>query len=254
MIYGQHTSKFQSFLSFVRIERWRCLATSPAHVEVQLDALGAGPQVPIAYTREDTIPADMTVLKCRSAETAWYLGHLFGATHEEIVSSDPSELCVAIGPQSKRIKGKAFPVSCIFLWRTVMQDTVFERDVARWLAPCATDVVARAEALRGPTARAQAHSLDVQRYDSQKPLRQSPKTRLEAHECVCCLDHPAEYKMENCTHTISGVALLCLECKTFLLRQAQKANNSNRQDLKFPCPICRELGRFKRFIWAEPGA
>ena len=70
MIYGQQTSKFQSFLSFVRIERRRCMATSPAHVEVELDALGAGPQVPIAYVREDTIPADMTVLKCRSSEAA----------------------------------------------------------------------------------------------------------------------------------------------------------------------------------------
>ena len=105
---------------------------------------------------------------------------LFSATSAEISSSDPSELRVAIGPQAVTIKGKPhFPSSSIFLWRTVFRDTVRARAVASWLAPSATGVGARAEAPRGPTSRGQAHSLDVQRYDSQKPLKQSPMVKKD---------------------------------------------------------------------------
>ena len=77
MIYGEHTPKFQSFLTSIVIKRRRCTASSVAHVEVALDSFGAGPEVLKADVREDTIPADMTVLKCVSAEAAWYVGHLF---------------------------------------------------------------------------------------------------------------------------------------------------------------------------------
>ena len=95
----------------------------------------------------------------------------------------------------------------------------------------------------------------MQRYDSQKPLKQSPmvKKRHEANECVCCLDHPAEYKMDNCTHKTEGVALICRQCKTLLLSQVQQAHNSKRNDLKLPCPICRTLGCFKRFTRDDSG-
>ena len=164
---------------------------------------------------------------------------------------------MAIGPQAVTIKGKPhFPSSSIFLWRTVFRDTVRARAVASWLAPSATGVGARAEAPRGPTSRGQGHSLDIQRYDSQKPLKQSPMVKQRRHganECVCCLDHPAEYKMDNCTHKTEGVALICLQCKTLMLSQAQQAHNSKRNDLKLPCPICRTLGCFKRFTRDDSG-
>ena len=79
------------------------------------------------------------------------------------------------------------------------------------------------------------------------------KRRHEANECVCCLDHPAEYKMDNCTHKTEGVALICLQCKTLMLSQVQQAHNSKRNDLKLPCPICRTLGCFKRFTRDDSG-
>ena len=238
MIYGEHTPKFQSFLMSMRIERRRCTASSVAHVEVEFESSSAVQ----SFVREDNMPAGMNVVKCVSAEAACYFGHFSAATSAEITSSDLSEHCVAIGPQAVTIKGKPhFPSSSIFLWRTVFRDTVLARAVASWLAPSATGVGARAEAPRGPTSRGQAHSLDIQRYDSQKPLKQSPmvKKRHEANECVCCLDHPAEYKMDNCTHKTEGVALICLQCKTLMLSQVQQAHNSKRNDLKLPCPICR---------------
>ena len=158
MIYGEHTPKFQSFLMSMRIERRRCTASSVAHVELDVASFraqfGAKPAVLQGYVCEDNIPAGMNVVKC---------------------VSDPSELCVAIGPQTVAINGKPhFPPSSIFRWRTVFRDIVRPRAVASWLAPSTTGVGARAEAPRGPTSRGQAHSLDIQRYDSQKPLKQSP--------------------------------------------------------------------------------
>ena len=71
------------------------------------------------------------------------------------------------------------------------------------------------------------------------------KRRHEANECVCCLDHPAEYKMDNCTHKTEGVALICLKCKTFMLSQAQQAHHSKRTDLKVPCPHLQDVGLFQ---------
>ena len=184
MIYGEHTPKFQSFMTSIVIKRRRCTASSVAHVEVDVESFhaqfGAKPAVLQGYLCEDNLPAGMNVVKCVSAQAAWYFGHLFPATSAEISSSDPSELCVAIGPQAVTISGKRhFPSSSIFLWRTVFRDTARARAVASWLAPSATGVGARAEAPRGPTSRGQAHSLDVQRYDSQKPLKQSPMVKKD---------------------------------------------------------------------------
>ena len=151
MIYGEPTPRFQSFLMSMRIERRRCTASSVAYVELDVAScraqFGAKPAVLQGYLCEDDIPAGMNVVKCVSAEAAWYFGHFFGATSAEITSSDPSELCVAIGPQTVAINGKPhFPSSSIFLWRTVFRDTVRARAVASWLAPSATGVGARAEA------------------------------------------------------------------------------------------------------------
>ena len=73
MIYGEHTPKFQSFMTSIVIKRRRCTASSVAHVEVEFESSSAVQ----SFVREDNIPAGMNVVKCVSAKAAWYLGHFF---------------------------------------------------------------------------------------------------------------------------------------------------------------------------------
>ena len=81
MIYGEHTPKFQSFMTSIVIKRRRCTASSVAHVEVDVKSFhaqfGAKPAVLQGYLCEDNIPAGMNVVKCVSAQAAWYFGQLF---------------------------------------------------------------------------------------------------------------------------------------------------------------------------------
>ena len=79
MIYGEHTTKFQSFLTSMRRERRRCTASSVTHVELDVASVraqfGAKPAVLQGYLCEDNLPAGMNVVKCVSAQAAWYFGH-----------------------------------------------------------------------------------------------------------------------------------------------------------------------------------
>ena len=71
MIYGLHTPKFQSFLTSIVMKRRRCTASSVAHVEVEATGVLQG------YLPEDNLPGGMNVVKCVSAQAAWYFGHFF---------------------------------------------------------------------------------------------------------------------------------------------------------------------------------
>ena len=79
---------------------------------------------------------DMKVLVCVSADAAWFCGHMFGASPQELTRVDPSERCLMVGPEAvvDEEAVAVVPVSGIVLWRKILLNPAHAWQAAKWLA------------------------------------------------------------------------------------------------------------------------
>ena len=212
---------------------------TPAHFAVNFES-GIAPQgyqtfQAFAQTRKEVI-----VIPCVSGHAAWFFGQVFAATPEEVAGGAP--VGIAFGPPDEALQ--MVPISCLVRWQKVWEDPAYIDIAQTWLLVSDREVervTGQGRDVGGP----------VHPYACKKSSRLRGLKRI-ANECLICMRYPAEYTWSGCRHEHEGVSLVCQCCRNIIVREESKRLVSPKDSLPTPCPICKTMGRLRRFVRADP--
>ena len=246
MIYYIHSAAFREFLTSLQSVRVHaeseCVVTVEAvekHDDGCVSIKFQDDRCAQSWIKRCDIPPSLEgvpALHVESAAAAWYIGHVFGATHEQW-QQKVHGICVVLGPFDDVLKMYPGGVP------TVMPEFVRASNKSRLVETGDENIT-----MDIATAKCEKEcgSKERQKQYKQKKMRLSVDNT--STECSVCLTHPASYKWASCTHQTDGPALVCDRCRNDILGAAMLLmGTTKKHHICTPCVICRQASPMVRF-------
>ena len=197
----------------------------PRFVEIEMEH-GPGK----SYMTKEMLDNAMeyVILVVNSAETAWYLGEVCGATRQQVQEMGLG-LCIPLGPRETHNNESLWPLGAI-CYMEALQDL----RKSGYLTKLGNKF--------GKANYIRLHDIQAEEYRMAPTLLSSRKDDVE---CLLCCTYQATHRWNTCVHETDGPALLCLKCKN-IIQPPGKAKPTE-------CYICRQPG-FLKSCKKKPGA